>query len=91
MASSSTHSIALEILARRRSDMATVDALARLALEAGRLGLELRLVDTPPQLRELIAFAGLAEALGVEARLQAEEREQAFGIEEEGQLGNPAG
>ena len=71
--------------------MATVDALARLALQAGRLGLELRLVDAPRELRELIVFAGLTEALGVEARRQPEEREQALGVEEEGQLGHAAG
>ena len=71
--------------------MAAVDALAQLALQARRLGLELRLVEAPGGLRELIVFAGLAEALGVEARRQPEQWEEALGVEEEGQLGDAAG
>ncbi len=91
MASPPTPLIALEVLVRRGSDIATVDALARLVLQARRLGLELRLVDAPRQLRELIVFAGLADGLGVEARWYPEEREEALGVEEEGQLDHPAG
>ena len=41
----------------------TVDALARLQLEARRCGFELRLTGSSAELRELIEFAGLAEAL----------------------------
>jgi ABC-type transporter Mla MlaB component len=40
-------------------DLATVAALARLALELRRLGLELRLRGVPRELCELIALAGL--------------------------------
>ena len=69
-------------------DLAAVAMLARLRLEARRLGLVLRLLRAPPELRELIAFLGLAEALPVEPRGEAEEREEALGVEEEGELGD---
>ena len=52
--------------------IAAVDALARLQLEARRLGLELRVASAPRELRELIALAGLEAALGLEALGQAE-------------------
>jgi len=71
--------------------MATVDALARLVLQAHRLGLGLRLVETPRELGELIAFAGLAEALCVEAWRETEKREETLGVQEERQLGDTAG
>lgn len=41
-------------------DLRTVDALARLALVAGRLGRPVKLRDPCPELLELLAFAGLA-------------------------------
>ena len=44
-------------------DAATVDALARLQLAAGRLGCRVRLENASPQLRELIAFMGLQDVL----------------------------
>jgi hypothetical protein len=73
-------------------DLGMVGALARLALEARRLGVRLRLGGVSSELRELIAFAGLdALLLGVEARGQPEEREQTIGIEEEGQLDDAGG
>jgi hypothetical protein len=52
----------------RKPDAATVEALARLALEAKRLGLRLRVRDAPAELVELIDFMGLAKALGLEPR-----------------------
>jgi len=70
--------------------LSTVDALARLQLAAQRLGLELRVLHAPDELRELVDLAGLAEVLGVEPRGQAEEREQRLGVEEERELGDPA-
>jgi hypothetical protein len=71
------------------ADLGTVDRLARLQLAARRSGLELRLAHAPDELRELITFAGLAEALGLEPRGQAEEREERVGVEEEGELDDP--
>jgi anti-anti-sigma regulatory factor len=72
------------------SDLGTIDALARLQLAARRLGLDLRLRDVSPELCELIDLVGLAGVLRVEPRGQAEEREQGLGVEEEGQLDDPA-
>jgi hypothetical protein len=66
--------------------LGTVDALARLALAARRIGCELKLRDPSRELRELVAFAGLAEALGVEPGREAEEREEPLGVEEERDL-----
>ena len=68
------------------ADLGTVDALARLRLAARRSGLELRLRHVSDELLELITFVGLAEALGLEPRGQAEEREERVGVEEEGEL-----
>ncbi|HVS28757.1 MAG TPA: hypothetical protein VHE14_04345 [Solirubrobacteraceae bacterium] len=67
-------------------DIGTVDVLARLALRLPRLGCELRLQHTPDELRELLAFLGLLDVLGVEPAGQAEEREHRLGVEEEGEL-----
>ena len=72
------------------ADLRTVESLARLQLAARRCGLELRLARVSKELEELITFVGLAEALGLEPRGQAEEREQCLGVEEEGELDNPA-
>ena len=72
-------------------DAAAIDALARLQLNARRLGLELRLRHASSALRELIAFAGLDEVLRVEAEGQAEEREERRRVEEERELDDPAG
>ena len=44
-------------------DAVTVDALARLALAARRGGSRVRLIGASPELRELVAFMGLADAL----------------------------
>lgn len=45
------------------ADAVAADALARLALAARRLGCEISLQGSSPQLRELLAFMGLAEVL----------------------------
>jgi ABC-type transporter Mla MlaB component len=52
----------------RNPDAATVEALARLALQAKRRGLRLRLQHAPAELVELIEFMGLAKALGLKPR-----------------------
>ena len=64
-------------------DAVAVDALARLQLIAGRLGLEIRLRDASSELQDLLAFVGLRNVLRVEAGGQAEQREQRLGVEEE--------
>ena len=71
------------------ADAATLDVLARLRLTARRLGRELHLRDASQELRDLVAFAGLAEALRLEPRGQPEEREQRLGVEEERELDDP--
>ena len=72
------------------ADLRTVEGLARLRLAVRRSGLELRLTRVPKELEELITFVGLAEALGLEPRGQAEEREERVGVEEEGELDDPS-
>ncbi len=74
---------------RLAADALSVDTIARLALIARRLGLELRLRHSTPELRELVAFMGLAEVLRVEPGGQTEAREERRGLEEERQLGDP--
>ena len=66
-----------------RPDLASVGVLARLRLRG------LRMRGVSGELAELVAFCGLAEALGIESRRQPEEREQRLGVEEEGELGDP--
>jgi hypothetical protein len=67
----------------------SLDALARLQLNARRLGLELLLRHASSELQELIAFAGLDEVLRVELEGQAEEGEERGRVEEERELGDP--
>ena len=66
-------------------DLGTVDALARLQLTVKRLGGSIRLRGTSTRLEELLALTGLGEVmpLCVEAVREAEEREEALGVEEE--------
>jgi STAS domain len=77
------------------ADLATVDALARLRLIAGRLGIAVELHGAPPRLRELLELAGLgrvircSDRLTVEVGRQSEEREEPRGVEEEGDPGDP--
>jgi hypothetical protein len=51
-----------------QASVATVDALARLALALKRQGARLQLRHASAELVDLIAFMGLAEVLRVEAR-----------------------
>lgn len=64
-------------------DLGTVDALARLRLAGKRLGFDVRLRSPAEELLELLELAGLVEVLW-----QPEEREEAFGVEEERELGD---
>jgi hypothetical protein len=71
----------------------TVDALARLQLTARRLGCPFRLRHASRDVRALLDFAGLRgivparPASGMPA--EAEEREEALGVEERVQPGDP--
>ena len=72
-------------------DLAVVDALARFALEERRRGSVFRLADAPADLRELLVLTGLdGVLLGVEPGREPEEREERVGVEEEGELHDPA-
>lgn len=78
-------------------DAVMVDALARLQLTARRVGGDMRLAHAPPELLDLLGFMGLSEAIqtgggsDLEARRQAEHREQRGGVEEERDPTDPAG
>jgi hypothetical protein len=71
-------------------DARVVDALARLQLAAGRLGCDLRLQRASAELAQLLDFMGLADVLRVEVRREAKQREERLGVEEEGELDDPA-
>jgi anti-anti-sigma regulatory factor len=70
-------------------DLATIDALARLALAARRRGGRVRLRGTSEHLRQLIRLTGLTGVLRVEAGREPEEREEGLRVEEEGELADP--
>ena len=78
------------------ADLATVDALARLALRARRMGCVVCLRDPSTELLELVGLAGLGEVLPcvpgsvVEMIGQPEEREEPLGVEDERDAGDPA-
>lgn len=69
-------------------DIGAVDALARLQLTLRRAGCELRLLELPQELEQLIELAGLTAVLGVELRREAEEREEPLDVEERGHRGD---
>ena len=70
-------------------DATTLDVLARVQLTARRISLEARLRNASGELLDLIAFAGLTDALRVELEREPEEREQRLGLEEERELDDP--
>ena len=69
-------------------DAGTVDILARLQLAVRRLGAQLSVVGASDDLRNLLVFAGLDRAVGLEPGREAEEGEERGGVEEEGELGD---
>ena len=69
-------------------DAAAVDALAQLQLTAMRNGVDLGFANASCELKELLAFVGLADVLRVEVGGQPEEGEQRVGVEEERELGD---
>jgi anti-anti-sigma regulatory factor len=77
-------------------DCSTVEMLARLQLAAKRGGRTLELCGASDALRELLALSGLSNVLpcresgsGFEMIREAEEREPARGVEEEGDPADP--
>jgi ABC-type transporter Mla MlaB component len=76
-------------------DAATVDALARVQLTAGRLGGRVQLLHACGELRELLLLMGLCNVLplcpesSLEPRGQAKERKEVRGVEEERDPGDP--
>ena len=73
-----------EVVARvdaRRPDLALVDSLARLQLDARRRGGRLRLRNVTDELRGLLELVGLADVLAVEPRREPELGEE-LGVEE---------
>jgi hypothetical protein len=77
-------------------DIGAVDALAHLALGAGRVGCRVQLRHAGPDLRALLALAGLSEILpcadgsGVEAEGQSEQREELGDVQEERDPADPS-
>jgi anti-anti-sigma regulatory factor len=90
------HAVVCDVGAVMDPDAVTVDALARLQLIARRLGHQVLLRGACAELRDLLALAGLCGVLppcaelGLEPGRQTEEREQAGGVEEEDDPGDPA-
>jgi hypothetical protein len=72
------------------ASLAEIDLLARVQLAARRYGTRLRLRDVSDELRGLIAFCGLEEALGLEPRREPEKREERVRVEEERDLDDPS-
>ncbi|MDX3227992.1 STAS domain-containing protein [Streptomyces sp. ME19-01-6] len=92
--------VVVDVGAVRAPDLAVVEALARLQLAARRLGSGILLRGVSGELRAVLARSGLDTALptaglpgvgGAEAGGQAEEREEAGGVQEGVERGDPAG
>nr|WP_202454680.1 STAS domain-containing protein [Streptomyces sp. SID8367] len=72
------------------TDLATVDALARMQLAARRAGGRIRLRDPSPRLALLLSLTGLGDALGIEPLGDPEEREPPLGeVQEAVETGDP--
>lgn len=88
LADSDADQVICDVGALDDPDAATIDAVARLQLSAKRLGRRFRLRGAPEELRALLALAGLRDVVPfycgspLEPGRQAEQREQALGIEE---------
>jgi ABC-type transporter Mla MlaB component len=71
------------------ADAVTIDALARLQLDARRGGHEIVLRGAPQPLVDLLDLCGLRDVLRVEMGGKPEEREQRVRVEEERELDDP--
>ena len=91
--------VVIDVSALGDPDMAAVDVLARACLSVRRAGCDLRIAEASPALRALLELAGLEEAIpcepgaeagsGRDAEGHAEGREEARGIQEEGDPADP--
>lgn len=84
--------VVCDVSALTEPDLAAVEALARLRLAAGRSGHRVGLRGASARLRELLALTGLEVVLPlwVEPGGQAEEGEEAVGVEEGVEPGDAA-
>jgi anti-anti-sigma regulatory factor len=92
--------VVLDVGALGDADMAAVDALARACLTVSRAGCEFRIAEASPALRALLHLAGLADRIrceldadagsGLDAEGHAERREEAGGVQEEGDPADPS-
>ena len=85
--------VVIDVTGLEGVDLETVDALARAALVTRRRGAHPRVVGAGLELVGLLRLCGLAEALGVdpvavEPGRQPEQREEAGGVQEEGDAGD---
>jgi hypothetical protein len=71
-------------------DATSLAVLAHVQLVAGREGFEICLRHASRELQQLLAFAGLAGVLRLDAGGEAEQGEERRGVEEERQLDDPA-
>jgi hypothetical protein len=89
------HVIGCDVSQLTDPDLGTVDELARLQLAAVRRGSRVRLLNATANLRGLLVLVGLDDVLGcepdlgIEARRQAEHREESSGVQEEGNPADP--
>ena len=67
-----TETVTLDCARFKHPDIATIDRIARIRLEARRRGCELQLCNPNAATRELIALLGLDRVLGVEVQGQPE-------------------
>jgi hypothetical protein len=68
------------------TDLRAIEALARTQLAVRRCGWRVTVVRCAPETAELLALSGLPECVGLRVQVvgQAEEREEAGGVQEEG-------
>jgi ABC-type transporter Mla MlaB component len=71
-----------DVGALRRADVVVIEALARLALTAQRLGFRFEVHNASPLLRGLVELTGLDGVLCLEPLGEPEQREQHGGVEE---------
>ncbi|MET8683899.1 STAS domain-containing protein [Streptomyces sp. NPDC004732] len=81
-----------DVTAVTTSDLATVDAIARMHLAARKAGGRIRLRNPTPALLALLGLVGLVELLGlvVEMEGHAEQREPPGRVQEAVETGDPA-
>ena len=76
--------------ARMDPTVAAVGHIARLQLGMRRGGYTVRVANVSDELKRVIELTGLLDCLGVEVQGQVEQWEEPGGVEEEGDLPDPA-